>query len=142
MPADRQPNVYLLDSRRNGTLYLGVTSNLRLRIAKHRDGTFAGFSRRSGVQTLVGFEQHASIEHAIQREKRMMKWLRPWKLELIERDNLSWRDLAEHFGFPPRARIALPRKRILQPLEEPAALGAFLARLACLELAQQFLLPG
>ncbi|AJA09292.1 putative endonuclease [Sphingopyxis fribergensis] len=95
------PTVYLLASRRNGTLYLGVTSNLTQRIHQHREGLIPGFTREYGVKLLVWFEQHATMDTAIQREKRIKKWNRAWKLELIESANPDWRDLAEDFGFAP-----------------------------------------
>ena len=99
MPVDFQPCVYLMASRRNGTLYCGVTSNLLQRIAQHRDGSMEGFTSRYSVKTLVWFEQHETMESAIQREKRIKKWNRAWKLRLIEADNPDWRDLAVDFGF-------------------------------------------
>jgi putative endonuclease len=101
MHGDFQPTVYLLASRRNGTLYVGVTSNLVARIHQHRAGDVRGFTREYGVKLLVWFEQHATMESAILREKRIKKWNRRWKLELIEAGNAEWRDLAEDFGFPP-----------------------------------------
>ncbi len=99
MHSEFAPSVYLLASRRNGTLYLGVTSDLPARIGKHRDSQLPGFTRDYGVRMLVWFERHATMEQAIVREKRIKKWNRAWKLELIERDNRDWRDLAEDFGF-------------------------------------------
>ena len=101
MRQDFHPTVYLLASCRNGTLYIGVTSNLMQRIHQHREGTFGGFSNRHGTHRLVWFEQHATMEHAITREKRLKKWERAWKLNLLEKDNAGWRDLAEDLGFPP-----------------------------------------
>ena len=101
MTFERSPTVYLLASRRNGTLYTGVTSNLIARIAQHRSGHIRGFSGRYAVKLLVWFEPHATMEHAIVREKRIKKWNRAWKLELIEAGNPEWRDLAEGLGFPP-----------------------------------------
>lgn len=95
------PTVYLLASRRNGTLYLGVTSRLAQRVHQHREGLIPGFTREYGVKMLVWFEQHATMDAAIQREKRIKKWNRAWKLELIESTNPDWRDLAEEFGFDP-----------------------------------------
>ncbi|TNE27914.1 MAG: GIY-YIG nuclease family protein [Alphaproteobacteria bacterium] len=95
------PTVYLLASRRNGTLYVGVTSDLIGRIHKHREGLLSGFTRDYGVKRLVWFEPHATMEDAIVREKRIKKWNRAWKLELIEKSNPGWRDLAEEFGFEP-----------------------------------------
>ena len=100
MRPDFAPIVYLLASRRNGTVYTGATSNLLQRIAQHRAGRFPGFTRKHGVKLLVWFEPHATMESAIMREKRIKKWERPWKLELIEAANPEWRDFAEDFGFP------------------------------------------
>ena len=94
-----QPAVYILASSRNGTLYTGVTSNLVARIHQHRDGLGSGFTRKYGVRQLVWFEQHATMESAILREKRIKKWNRTWKLQLIEAANPAWRDLASDFGF-------------------------------------------
>ncbi|TCM30021.1 MULTISPECIES: GIY-YIG nuclease family protein [Novosphingobium] len=93
------PAVYVLASARNGTLYTGTTSNLIQRIAQHRSEHFDGFSARYGTKLLVWFEMHATMEHAIQREKRIKKWNRAWKLRLIEEGNPQWRDLAIDFGF-------------------------------------------
>lgn len=95
------PMVYLMASRRNGTLYVGVTSNLIQRVAQHRDGIFGGFTADHGVKRLVWFEQHETMEHAIDREKRIKKWRRAWKLDLIEQTNAGWRDLACELGFAP-----------------------------------------
>ena len=101
MTQDFSPTVYLLASRRNGTIYTGVTSNLLARVAQHRDGSAAGFTRRHGVKLLVWFELHETMESAILREKRIKKWERTWKMELLEAGNPEWRDLAEDFGFAP-----------------------------------------
>ena len=95
------PTVYILASKRNGTLYTGVTSNLLSRVHRHRSGELRGFTAKYGVKLLVWFEQHATMESAIMREKRIKKWNRRWKLELIEVTNRDWRDLAEEFGFAP-----------------------------------------
>lgn len=89
----KAPAVYLLASQRNGTLYLGVTSNLVQRIWQHRNGVVEGFTKQHGVETLVWYEQHETMESAILREKAIKKWNRAWKLELIERGNPTWRDL-------------------------------------------------
>ena len=89
----RQPCVYLLASDRNGTLYLGVASDLIARIWQHREHAIDGFSHRYGVARLVWFEQHVTMEAAIEREKRIKKWNRAWKLDLIDAQNPSWRDL-------------------------------------------------
>jgi putative endonuclease len=105
------PTVYILASRRNGTLYTGVTSDLIQRVYQHREGVTPGFTSKHGVKRLVWFEHHATMDHAITREKQIKKWLRVWKLELIEHDNLGWRDLAEDFGFPPLEPTGSPRSR-------------------------------
>ena len=99
MHQDFQPCVYLLASKRNGTLYVGVTSNLLARIHQHRTGAVRGFTREYAVKQLVWFEQHATMDSAITREKRIKKWNRAWKLQLIEAENPDWRDLAEDLGF-------------------------------------------
>ena len=101
MHQDFQPCVYLLASKRNGTLYIGVTSNLLARIHQHRTGAVRGFTREYAVKQLVWFEQHATMDSAITREKRIKKWNRAWKLQLIEAENPDWRDLAEDLGFAP-----------------------------------------
>ena len=101
MQVDFGPSVYILASRRNGTLYTGVTSGLLARIVQHRNGTFGGFTKDYGVRHLVWFEQHATMESAIVREKRIKKWMRAWKLELMEAGNPDWRDLAVDLGLPP-----------------------------------------
>ena len=101
MNRDFAPAVYILASKRNGTLYTGVTSNLPLRIYQHRIGNVPGFTRDYGVKMLVWFEQHATMEEAILREKRIKKWSRAWKLELIEAGNADWRDIAEDLGLEP-----------------------------------------
>ncbi|KQS46805.1 MULTISPECIES: GIY-YIG nuclease family protein [unclassified Sphingomonas] len=98
---DRQPAVYILASWRNGTLYIGVTSNLMARIVQHRAGSFGGFTRMYGVKRLVWFEMADTMEWAIAREKQLKNWHRAWKIELIEADNPTWRDLAEDWGFDP-----------------------------------------
>ncbi|HET6321643.1 MAG TPA: GIY-YIG nuclease family protein [Hyphomicrobium sp.] len=85
--------VYILASRRNGTLYVGVTNDLHARMVEHRDGLVPGFTKRYGVKMLVYFEEHADIEEAILREKRIKRWRRAWKIQLIESSNGEWRDL-------------------------------------------------
>ncbi len=89
----KQPSVYLLASKRNGTLYVGVTSDLIKRIWEHRNNVVEGFTRRYGVHMLVWYELHDTMESAITREKRIKEWKREWKLELIESNNATWRDL-------------------------------------------------
>ena len=92
---DRSPCVYILASQRNGTLYIGVTSDLVKRVHEHRSDLVDGFTRRYVVHSLVWFEQHESMESAITREKQLKKWNRAWKLQLIEENNSAWRDLYE-----------------------------------------------
>lgn len=85
--------VYILASKRNGTLYIGVTSNLIQRIWQHKNGVVDGFTDKYSVHNLVYFEQTADIQSAITREKRLKKWNRQWKINLIEANNPEWRDL-------------------------------------------------
>ena len=99
MRDDFQPCVYLIASRKYGTLYAGVTSNLMQRIYQHREEIIRGFSSENCVRMLVWFEQHGTMETAILREKRIKKWNRQWKINLIEAENPDWRDLAVDFGF-------------------------------------------
>ena len=94
----KQPAVYILASQRNGTLYVGVTSNLASRIEAHRSGMVDGFTEKYDVKTLVYFELHSDMYEAIQREKRIKKWNRAWKIQLIEQGNPEWRDLSEQAG--------------------------------------------
>ena len=89
----KQPCVYILASKRNGTLYVGVTSNLIQRVWQHKNDLVAGFTKRYGVHTLVWYESHETMESAIGREKAIKEWKRAWKLELIEQGNSAWRDL-------------------------------------------------
>jgi putative endonuclease len=98
---ERQPCVYILASGFNGTLYVGVTSNLPARIAQHRDGTHDGFTRKFDVKRLVWFELTDDMTAAIASEKRIKKWPRDWKKNLIERENPAWNDLAVTLGFEP-----------------------------------------
>jgi putative endonuclease len=85
---------YIMASGRNGTLYVGMTSNLFSRVWKHRTGAYVGFTRDHGCTRLVWFERHAWVTQAIRREKRLKTWLRDWKLALIETTNPEWLDLA------------------------------------------------
>ena len=110
MSRDFGPVVYILASQRNGTLYTGVSSDLPARIYLHRGGLVEGFTRQYGVKILVWFEQHATMEQAIQREKRIKKWNREWKLRLIEGSNPDWRDLAIELGLEPLVLLG-PRLR-------------------------------
>ena len=91
--AARIPCVYILASKRNGTLYIGVTSDLVRRGWEHRNDLVAGFSQRYRTHLLVWFERHETMESASVRERRLKEWKRAWKLELIEEENPVWRDL-------------------------------------------------
>jgi putative endonuclease len=84
-------------SERNGTLYVGVTTDLARRVYEHQNGLVAGFTKKYGVHRLVYAEEHFNVEDAIRREKALKKWSRDWKLELIEKENPQWSDLAERF---------------------------------------------
>jgi putative endonuclease len=92
---DRQYCVYILASKPNGTLYIGVTNNLARRVWEHRRGVVEGFTKRYKVHRLVHFECFARPLDAIQREKRLKKWNRAWKIQLIESSNPGWKDLYE-----------------------------------------------
>lgn len=87
------PAVYMMASGIQGTLYIGVTSDLVLRVWQHREGVVDGFTERFGVKRLVWYELHGSMQAAIAREKSLKKWNRAWKVRLIEEGNLAWRDL-------------------------------------------------
>lgn len=91
----KRPCVYLLASRRNGTLYVGVTSDLIRRVGQHKEKQVDGFTKRYGVDRLVWYECHATMESAIGREKAIKGWKRRWKLALIEEENPTWRDVYE-----------------------------------------------
>jgi putative endonuclease len=95
MREDKVPAVYILASKRHGTLYIGVSSDLCSRIADHKQGTIAGFTREYDVKMLVWYEFLGTIEEAIKREKQMKEWKRAWKIDLIEKLNPTWRDLFE-----------------------------------------------
>src|SRR3990172_8601061 len=89
----KQPAVYILASKRNGTLYIGVTSDLVKRVWQHKNDVVEGFTKKYGVHTLVYYELHASMNEAITREKQLKKWNRAWKIALIEKQNPEWVDL-------------------------------------------------
>lgn len=92
-PAVKQPAVYMLSTGKRGTLYIGVTSDLVARTWQHRAHAVDGFTKRYDIDELVWYELHESMESAIQREKRLKKWNRDWKLRLVEKANPEWRDL-------------------------------------------------
>ncbi|GAA5159358.1 GIY-YIG nuclease family protein [Viridibacterium curvum] len=89
----RQPAVYILSSGKEGTLYIGVTSDLVKRVWEHKQDVVEGFTKRYRVHQLVYFEQYADMLSAITREKQLKKWNRLWKLQLIAEHNPAWRDL-------------------------------------------------
>jgi len=90
---EKQFHAYLLASKRNGTLYVGVTSDLIKRVWEHKNHLVDGFTKKYKVNKLVYFEKHDNPEHAIAREKRLKKWNRAWKIRLIEKNNPDWTDL-------------------------------------------------
>ena len=85
--------LYILSSQKYGTLYIGITNNLLKRVYQHKQNLLEGFTKSYGVHQLVYYEAHADINEAILREKRLKKWRRDWKINLIERDNPHWVDL-------------------------------------------------
>ncbi|HEX9934713.1 MAG TPA: GIY-YIG nuclease family protein [bacterium] len=87
------PCVYILASRRNGTLYVGITSDLIKRVWQHKNDLAVGFTKRYAVHMLVWYEPHETLENAIRRGKNIKKWNRKWKLDLVERSNPKWKDL-------------------------------------------------
>jgi putative endonuclease len=89
----KSPCVYILASKPNGVLYIGVTSNLEGRLTEHDQGLIEGFTKRHGVKWLVYYEFHDTMDEAIRREKRLKEWRRAWKVRLIESMNPEWRNL-------------------------------------------------
>ncbi|KTE01248.1 endonuclease [Sphingopyxis sp. H038] len=98
-----QPCTYILANHKNGTIYIGVTSNLTQRMWQHRNGTTGGFAGRYRTYRLVHFELFGTMEIAIGREKQLKRWHRQWKVNLIEADNPDWRDIAFDIGAGPIA---------------------------------------
>jgi putative endonuclease len=96
--------VYIMASRPNGTLYIGVTSDLLSRINDHKQDRFDGFAKRYGCKTLVWWETHSEIHEAIAREKQLKAWERKWKLALIEKQNPTWCDLHDDLLLPRHLR--------------------------------------
>ena len=96
---ERIPCVYILSNGFNGALYTGVTSNLVGRMMQHRNGTFDGFTKRHNIKLLMWYEVGETMEAAIAAEKRIQKWRREWKMNLIERENPNWEDLAPSLGL-------------------------------------------
>jgi putative endonuclease len=103
--------VYIMASGRNGTLYTGMTSTLRLRVEQHKLGTFEGFSKKHGCKRLVWYENHATMPEAILRETRIKSWRRDWKLALIEAENREWRDLSEGWFDAPEGPLSWMQQR-------------------------------
>jgi putative endonuclease len=99
------PCVYIMTSGRNGTLYVGVTSDLVSRVWQHRSGEIPGFTSRHGLHRLVWFEMHGSMVAAITREKALKKWNRAWKVRLIEENNPHWKDLYDEITSYPAAVV-------------------------------------
>ncbi len=93
---DRQHAVYILASKRNGTLYTGVSSDLVKRVWEHKNDMVEGFTKRYSVHRLVWFELHENMESAILKEKRVKEWKRKWKIQLIESKNPNWQDLYQN----------------------------------------------
>jgi|SRR3989344_3803639 len=87
--------VYILASKRNGTLYIGVTNALERRVYEHKNHLLKGFTEKYSINILVYFEQTNNVQEALQREKQLKKWNRKWKLELIEKVNPEWKDLSK-----------------------------------------------
>ena len=90
---NKQSFVYIMASKRNGTLYIGVTNDLMKRAYEHREGLIDGFSKRYGCKQLVWYEVHDRVDEAIHREKQMKEWRRAWKLRAIKAANPNWNDL-------------------------------------------------
>ena len=91
----KAPCVYILASKQNGTLYIGVTSDIARRVWEHKSDAIEGFTKKYGIHTLVYYENHATMPDAILREKQMKRWNRAWKIALIQQINPQWRDLYE-----------------------------------------------
>jgi len=87
--------VYILSSKRNGTLYVGMTNNLKRRIYEHKNNLIKGFTEKYNIHNLVYFEQTSNVKAALEREKNIKNWKRKWKIELIEKQNPNWNDLYE-----------------------------------------------
>jgi len=90
--------IYILTNKKYGTLYIGITNNLLRRVYEHKNGAIKGFTKKYNLNKLVYFEQINDINSAILREKRLKKWNRAWKIELIESINPEWKDLSESFN--------------------------------------------
>ncbi len=89
--------VYIMTNHRNGTLYIGMTNNLERRVLEHKTGAVKGFTQKYGLIKLVYFEMYHDVNEAISREKRLKKWKRQWKIDLIEKENSKWIDLGDNW---------------------------------------------
>jgi putative endonuclease len=125
--SEKRPCVYILASKRNGTLYVGVTSDIARRAWQHRSNAVGGFVRDYGVHRLVFVEFHETMADAILREKRIKKWRRTWKLELIERHNRQWRDLYGELAWE-RSPLFMPGAGSGSPLARGRRTGWSAAR--------------
>ncbi|MEQ1698003.1 MAG: GIY-YIG nuclease family protein [Hyphomicrobiaceae bacterium] len=109
----KSPCVYIMASKRDGVLYIGVTSSLADRVSVHKQDLFEGFTKKSRVHTLVYYEMHETMERAIQRESRLKKWKRAWKVRLIQEMNSEWLDLFdETSGAVLDGQVDLGRSRL------------------------------
>ena len=106
---ERTPATYILASQKRGTLYTGVTSMPIGRMIQHRDELIEGFTSKYGVKRLVYIEFFGDMENAILREKQLKRWHRQWKINLIEKENPGWRDLALDYGLEPLSKPRRPR---------------------------------
>ena len=114
--------VYILASKRNGTLYVGVTNDPVRRIAEHKAGINPGFTQRYDIKTLVYFETFEDFSQAIAREKQLKRWRRDWEIALIERNNPHWQDLSESIGLTPEYIQAVIDEYTLSPhLHNPSS---------------------
>ncbi len=95
----KQPAVYILASKKNGILYIGLTSDLKKRVWLHKEEVLEGFTKKYHIHILVYFEVHRTMREAIIREKQMKWWKRKWKVQLIEETNPKWRDLYDEIGY-------------------------------------------
>ncbi len=93
----KQSCIYILASKKNGTLYIGVTSNLPQRICQHKQGQTGGFTKKYNIYLLVHCEIFDDMEYAIKREKQLKNWKRQWKIDLTEKNNPNWEDLSEKY---------------------------------------------
>lgn len=94
---DKTYYVYIMATRKDGPIYIGLTNDLQRRVFEHKSGAFSGFTKKYNIHLLVYFETYGYVHDAIRREKQLKRWARVWKEELIEKENFAWRDLSEDF---------------------------------------------